>query len=79
MRAFFLGLVCQHRTKGHVADALDPLDTRVELAIDDNSPFVVLLRANCFEIEALGVRPTADRDEDDVSFKLLIRENWHGR
>jgi hypothetical protein len=45
---FFLGFVSQHGSEGDVSDTFNALDGGVELVIDDDSAFVVLLDADRF-------------------------------
>lgn len=67
-----LRLVGQHRAKGSVADALDPLHRGVELRVDDDPPALVHLDPDLFEVEARGDGASADGDEDDVGLDLLL-------
>jgi hypothetical protein len=45
-------------------------DLGAVLRVDDDAAAVVLLKADVLEAEALGVRPAADGDEDNVSAEL---------
>ena len=67
-----LSLVGQHGTKGDVSDALDVRDRRVELRVDHDPAAVVDFDADLVEVEALGVRTTTNRDEDNVGLDLLM-------
>jgi hypothetical protein len=64
--------VRQHGSESHVADALDALDGRVELVVDDDSASLVRLDTDGLEVEALGDGSSANSDEDDVGLDLKV-------
>jgi hypothetical protein len=72
-RTFLLGFVCQHRPKGHIADAFDAADVRVELIVDYDSALVILLHTDRLEVESFGVRSTTNGDKHHVSLELSSR------
>ena len=70
--ALFFGLVGKHGPKCDVADTLDSGDRSVELVVDHDPASVVNLESDVLKAETLGVRPAADRDEDDVGLQSIL-------
>jgi hypothetical protein len=62
--------VCQHRSEGHITDALDVRGGRVELVVDDNTTPLVLFYTNGLEVQSISVRPSSNSNEADVGFDL---------
>lgn len=74
--AFFLSLVRKHGPERNITDALDTLDGGVELVINHNTALVVNLDANLVQVQAIGVGPTTNSDENDVCVELM-RKSVH--
>lgn len=68
--ALFFCLVCEHGPEGDVADAFDVLLRRGELVVNDDTASVVEVDTCGFEIEAVGVWPSANGNEDNIGFQL---------
>ena len=68
---FLFGFVGKHRSESDVTDTFDALDGSVELVIDNNTALRVDFDANLVETKTVGVGTTADRDENDISVKLV--------
>jgi hypothetical protein len=62
--------VRKHGPEGGVTDAADVGDLGAVFRVDDHAATLVKLEADVLEAEAVGIRATADRNEDDVSVKL---------
>ena len=62
--------MCQHGSKGDITNAFDALDGGVELIVDDDSAFVVLLDADRFQVQPLGIWTTAHCQKNYVRFEL---------
>ena len=68
--AFFFRFVCEHGTKGTVADDADVGQFGAVLLVDYEAAFVVDFEADVFETETGGVGATAYGYEDDVRVEL---------
>ena len=68
--ALFLGLVCEHRAEGDVADAFHARHRGVKLVVNYNPAFFVDFGANGFQVEAVGVWPSTDGNQNNVGFEL---------
>jgi hypothetical protein len=62
--------VREHGPERDVTDAFDVLLGSGELVVDDDATSVVERNTGCFEIEAVGVWPSANGDKDDIGFQL---------
>lgn len=60
----------QHRAEGDVTDTFDVLLRGGILVVDDNASLVVHFNSGSLNIEAFGVGPPADSDEDDIGLEL---------
>jgi len=66
----FFGFVGQHWSEGNVTDAFDVLLGGSVLIVDNNASLVVHFNAGSLDVEAFGIGPPANSDEDDVSLQL---------
>jgi hypothetical protein len=71
--AFVLRLVRQHRPRNDVSDRPDTGDVCCIVMIDNHTSALVKLHADLAEAEALGVRHSSDRDQNDVGFDRFCR------
>jgi len=69
--ALFHGLVRQHRSAHNVADRPDPWEIGLAVTIDFNHAAIGQLEANCFAIEAIGIRDAANGNDQAVGIELL--------
>src|SRR5574343_613396 len=69
--ALFMRLVGQHRATYDVTDSPDARQVGGTMTIDFDEATGIELQANAFGIQAIGVRHTADRDDQAVSIQLL--------
>src|SRR5207237_7068832 len=69
--ALVLGLVGEHRARRDVADRVDAGDAGLEVMIDFDLAALVEGETGLFKVEAVGVGPAADRDEDGVRLDRL--------
>lgn len=76
--ALLLGLVRQHGSKSHVANALDVGHGGVELVVDNDTALAVDLTASSLEVQTLCEWPASDSDENDVGLELKGSE-WGTR
>lgn len=67
-----LGLVSQHGTEGAVTDDADVGELGAVLLVDDKTATVVLLDSNLLQVQAFGVRATANGDQDNVGVQNLL-------
>lgn len=70
---FFFCFVCEHGAECAITDDTNVRDFRSVLRVDDQAAAVVSLDADSFEVEARGVRATADGYEDHVGVELRTR------
>ena len=59
--ALFLALVRQHRPGDDVADSVDARNAALKVRVDHHAPAIVLVHADRFQAEALGVWHAANR------------------
>lgn len=64
----------QHRSKSDITDALDTLDGGVELVVNNNPAFVILLDADCLEVQPISVRTSTNSNKHNIGLKLEGRK-----
>src|SRR5262249_8918448 len=63
-----LGLVCEHRSRDHVADGIDAGYVGRVAVVDLNAAAIVERNTDLLQAETVDVRHPADRDQHDISF-----------
>ena len=67
-----LSLVGQHGAEGHVTDHTDVRQLGAVLLVNDQTATVVLVDTDTLEVQALGVWPTANGDQDNIRVQGLL-------
>jgi hypothetical protein len=69
--AFLFRLVGEHWAESNIADTSDVRNGSVEYLVDHDAPARIDFRADVFEVEAFGIWPTTDADENNIGFDLM--------
>ncbi len=71
--AFVFSLVRQHRTGDHIADGPDARNIGRIVVINNDASAFIQLDAELLETQPLGVRHSADRDQNDIGLDRFGR------
>lgn len=70
--SLLLSLVGQHGTEGNITNDADVGDLGTELLVDDETTTVVLVNANVLNVKTVGVRATANGNENNIGIEGLL-------